>query len=32
VSVEIATGAKTSSDVATHIDEWEPDPGVIRRN
>jgi len=32
VSVEIATGAKTSRDVATHIDEWEPYPGVLRRN
>ena len=32
VSVAVATGAKTSRDVATHIDEWEPYPGVMRRN
>ena len=32
VSVEVATGAKTSRDVTTLVDEWEPYPGVMRRN
>ena len=32
VSVEVATGASTSRDVTTLIDEWEPYPGVMRRN
>jgi hypothetical protein len=32
VSVEVATGTKTSRDVGALIDEWEPYPGVMRRN
>jgi PKD repeat protein len=32
VSVEVATGAKTSRDVTALIEEWEPYPGVMRLN
>ena len=32
VSVEVATGAWTSRDVTSLIEEWEPYPGVMRRN
>ncbi len=32
VSVEVANGAWTSRDVTSLIEEWEPYPGVMRRN
>jgi hypothetical protein len=32
VSVVVGTGAVTSRDVTALIEEWEPYPGVMRRN
>lgn len=32
VSVDVGTGAKVSRDVSALIDEWEPYPGVMKRN
>jgi hypothetical protein len=32
VSVDVATGVATSRDITGLIEEWEPYPGVMRRN
>jgi hypothetical protein len=32
VSVDVGTGAKVSRDVTALLDEWEPYPGVMKRN
>jgi hypothetical protein len=32
VSVDVGTGVATSRDVTALIEEWEPYPGVMRRN